>query len=284
MVTLQLGSTGPEVERLQRALASAGLDPGGADGSFGQATRAALIAFQTRHGLRPDGSMDTVTAAALGISETAPSANKQAASRVPTVTVEMVSKMFPDTPVHNIMANLPIVLNALVEAGLADQQMILMALATIRAEVGCFAPISEFQSQFNTSPGGHPFDLYDTRAELGNQGPPDGSNFRGRGFIQLTGRKNYEFHGQAIGLGNQLVENPDMACDPVIAASLMASFIKANVTRIRAALGTNDLAQARKCVNGGSHGLAEFASAYTTGAGLIPENIDVGPTASTALA
>jgi putative chitinase len=284
MGTLQVGSSGPEVEQLQRALVAAGFDPGGIDGSFGPATSTALIAFQTRHGLRPDGSVDPATAAALGISETAPPANKQVDSRVPAVTVEMVSKMFPDTPVHNIRANLPIVLNALVEAGLADQQMILMALATIRAEVACFAPISEFQSRFNTSVGGHPFDLYDNRLELGNQGPPDGSNFRGRGFIQLTGRKNYECHGQAIGLGNQLVENPDMACDPVVAAKLMASFIKTHATEIRAALASNDLAQARKCVNGGSHGLAEFAATYTTGAGLVPEDINIGPSASTALA
>jgi hypothetical protein len=284
METLQLGSTGPEVERLQRALAAAGLDPGGTDGSFGPATRNALITFQTKHGLRPDGLVDAVTAAALGISETAPPSNKHVASRVPAVTVEMVLKMFPDTPVHNIEANLPIVLNALVDAGLADQKMILMALATIRAEVGCFAPICEYQSRFNTSPGGRPFDLYDNRAELGNQGPSDGETFRGRGFIQLTGRRNYEFHGQAIGLGNQLVENPDMACDPVIAAKLLASFMKTNAARIKAALVANDLAKARKCVNGGSHGLAEFAAAYTTGVGLIPDDIDIGPSASTALA
>jgi putative chitinase len=284
MGTLQLGSIGPEVEQLQRALAAAGFDPGGMDGSFGQATRTALIAFQTKHGLRPDGFLDPVTAAALSISDTTKPDKKQLNSRVPAVTVGMVSKMFPNTPVHNIEAHLPIVLNALVEAELANQHMILMALATIRAEVGCFAPISEYQSRFNTSPGGHPFDLYDNRAELGNQGPPDGSNFRGRGFIQLTGRKNYECHGQAIGLGDQLVENPDMACDPVVAAKLMASFMKTNVTRIKAALVANDLAQARKCVNGGSHGLAEFAAAYTTGAGLIPEDIDIGPSASTALA
>ena len=224
METMQLGSRGPEVERLQRALAAAGFDPGGTDGSFGPATSTALIAFQTRHGLRPDGSVDPATAAALNISDTTKPPKKQVDSPIPAITVEMVLKMFPDTPVHNIEAHLPIVLNALVEAGLADQHMILMALATIRAEVGCFAPICEYQSRFNTSPGGHPFDLYDNRADLGNQGPPDGANFRGRGFIQLTGRKNYECHSQAIGLGNQLVENPDMACDPVIAAKLMASF------------------------------------------------------------
>jgi peptidoglycan L-alanyl-D-glutamate endopeptidase CwlK len=34
--------------------------------------------------------------------------------------------------------------------------MILMALGTIRAETASFEPISEGQSRFNTSPGGHP--------------------------------------------------------------------------------------------------------------------------------
>jgi putative chitinase len=285
MDTLQMGSSGPDVEQLQRALAAAGFDPGGTDGSFGPATKTALIAFQTHHGLRADGSVDPASAAALGITGTAQSSNtQQVDSHVPAITVAMVSKMFPNTPVHNIQTHLPIVLNALVEAGLADQQMILMALATIRAEVECFAPISEYESRFNTSPGGHPFDLYDNRAELGNQGPPDGASFRGRGFIQLTGRKNYAFHGRAIGLGNQLVENPEMACDPVVAAKLMASFMKANAMPIRAALLAKDLAQARKCVNGGSHGLTEFAATYTTGIGLIPEEINLGPSASTALA
>jgi predicted chitinase len=188
---------------------------------------------------------------------------------VPGVTVEMVAKMFPDTPLHNIQAHLPVVLNALFEADLNERQMILMALATIRAEVGCFEPISEYVSRFNTSRGGHPFNLYDYRRDLGNQGPPDGAGFRGRGFIQLTGRKNYEIHGRAIGLGDQLLENPDLACHPVIAAKLMASFMKINETRIKAALAENDLAQARRCVNGGSHGLAEFAAAYTTGNDLF---------------
>jgi putative chitinase len=198
-----------------------------------------------------------------------PGGTPPADSRVPGITIEMVAKMFPDTPVRNIQVHLPVVLNALFEADVAEWEMIVMALATIRAEVPCFEPIGEYQSRFNTSPGGHPFNLYDHRTDLGNQGPRDGANYRGRGFVQLTGRKNYQIHGQAIGLGDQLLENPSLACEPVIAAKLMASFIKMNETRIKAALANNDLAQARRCVNGGSHGLAEFTAAYTTGADLL---------------
>ena len=191
------------------------------------------------------------------------------ASAIPNVTVDIVSKMFPGTPVSNIKENLPFVLQALADATLADKNMVLMALATIRAETGNFTPLSEFKSKFNTSPGGHPFDLYDNRKDLGNQGPPDGDNFKGRGYIQLTGRANYQEHGAAIGLGNQLIDNPGLANKADIAAKLLASFLKSKEQRIREALLEGDLKRARRLVNGGSHGLEEFTKAFKTGESLI---------------
>jgi putative chitinase len=191
-------------------------------------------------------------------------------SLIPDVTVEMATRMLPSAPRANVERNLPLVLNALVASQLADKAMILMSLATIRAETGLFSPISEGQSHFNTSPGGHPFDLYDSRADLGNQGPPDGEFFKGRGFIQLTGRANYALHGNAIGMGNQLISNPDLANDPGIAARLLASFLKTNEQKIRAALAADDLREARRLVNGGSNGLDAFEAAYRTGLPLVP--------------
>ena len=144
-----------------------------------------------------------------------------------------------------------------------------MALATIRAETGNFTPLSEFQSKFNTPSGGPPFSLYDHRTALGNQGPPDGKNFRGRGYVQLTGRFNYQIHGAAIGLGNQLVTNPTLANDPDIAGKLLASFLKSKESKIRRALAQNNLKTARKLVNGGSHGLKQFKEAFNIGKTVI---------------
>jgi putative chitinase len=185
------------------------------------------------------------------------------------ITVDLATRMIPFAPRANIESNLPFVLDALVGPELADKTMILMALATICAETGSFLPISEGQSHFNTSPGGHPFDLYDSRADLGNLGPPDGESFKGRGFIQITGRANYALHSVAIGLGDQLIENPDLANDPAIAARLLASFLKTHEERIRAALTAGNLREARRLVNGGSHGLDAFTSAYHTGLALL---------------
>jgi peptidoglycan hydrolase-like protein with peptidoglycan-binding domain len=186
-----------------------------------------------------------------------------------TVTVAIVSQMFPGTPVGNITTNLPFVLSALDSLDIGDKEMVLMALGTIRAETASFRPISEGISRYNTSPGGRPFNLYDYRSNLGNQGPPDGASFKGRGFIQLTGRDNYTKYSANLGLGDQLVTNPDLANDPTIAGKLLALFLKDKEKPIRAAIYEHNLADARRLVNGGSHGLPQFVDAFTIGERLI---------------
>ena len=264
MSVLKEDSSGSDVVKLQERLKELGFNPGMIDGDFGPATKAALIAFQKSEGLLADGIAGARTLGALGLVE-----DNSIPTAIPGVTVTVASKMFPQTPVDNIRTNLPVVLTSLVDKTLVDKPMVLMALATIRAETESFEPISEGKSKFNTSPGGHPFDLYDNRRDLGNQGFGDGEKFKGRGFIQLTGRFNYQKHGEAIGLGNQLVANPDLANDPNIAAKLLASFLGDKERAIKEALLDSDLRLARKLVNGGSHGLDRFIEAFNIGNGLI---------------
>jgi peptidoglycan L-alanyl-D-glutamate endopeptidase CwlK len=189
-------------------------------------------------------------------------------SLIPDITVEMAARILPYAPRANVERNLPFVVNALAGMQLDDRPMVLMALATIRAETGAFLPIDEGQSHFNTSPGGQPFDLYDSRADLGNLGPPDGERFKGRGFVQLTGRSNYALHGAAIGMDHRLTDSPELANDAGIAARLLASFLKHGEAEIRRALSADDLREARRLVNGGSNGIVEFEAAYRTGLAL----------------
>jgi peptidoglycan L-alanyl-D-glutamate endopeptidase CwlK len=265
---LKEGSNGVEVKQLQQALKAAGFDPGGVDGDFGPNTTAAVRAFQQNRGLSVDGVAGQQTLDALGITFTGASA-APGGSVTAGVTPEIVSKMFPGTPVSHIQDNLPVVLKALDADTLGDKDMVLMALGTIRAETATFEPISEGVSPSNTTPGSHPFNRYDNRTDLGNQGPPDGANFRGRGFVQLTGRSNYTKFSAELGLGDQLVTKPALANDPEIAAKLLSRFLKDKESAIRHALANNDLPKARELVNGGQHGIDAFTSAFNTGRKLI---------------
>lgn len=254
------------VKDLQRLLKKARFNPGLIDGVFGPATHAAVISFQKSNGLIADGIVGPRTAFALGLVE-----SEFINNVLPEFTTTRVSTMFPNTQVDNIKENLPFVLDSLVSCSLTEKPMVLMALSTIRAETESFLPISEYRSKFNTSPGGHPFDLYDYRSDLGNNRKGHGEKFKGRGFIQLTGRYNYEFFGKEIGVGSRLLRNPDLANEPNIAADLLSSFLKKKETAIKNALLLNNFAEARRLVNGGSHGLQRFIETYSVGDELVPD-------------
>ncbi len=63
--TLEFGSRGSNVLKLQQALIALGYDPGGADGKFGRGTESAVILYQTSKGLTADGKAGTQTLTAL---------------------------------------------------------------------------------------------------------------------------------------------------------------------------------------------------------------------------
>jgi peptidoglycan L-alanyl-D-glutamate endopeptidase CwlK len=162
MPFLKQGDSGPKVLELQQRLKQLGFSPGKLDGDFRPGTEAAVMAFQRSEGLLVDGAVGPRTLKQLGLAGDA-----VMPSVIPEVTVAAVSRMFPFAPRDNIKTHLPNVLESLVSAELAQRSMVLVALSTIRAETAAFAPINEFQSRFNTSPGGPPFDLYDNMKALG---------------------------------------------------------------------------------------------------------------------
>jgi hypothetical protein len=268
MTNLKEGSAGPEVDKLQRQLKERGFDPGMFDGKFGPGTEAAVIAFQQSEGLSADGIAGPRTLAALGLTD-APPVDAPPEDITERVTVDQVSKMCPGAPLGSIKEHLPSVLGSLRKRELGDRHMVLMAISTIRAETGRFEPLSEFKSRFNTSPSGHPFDLYDNRKDLGNRGRPDGDRFKGRGFVQLTGRANYQRFSAELGLGTGLIDNPERANEAPVASDLLALFLKSREAKIRDALLDDDLGRARKLVNGGSHGLREFTESYRIGSAVM---------------
>ena len=174
--------------------------------------------------------------------------------------LESVKRLFPATKPANINRYLPYVGAALQAAGLTDRTMLLAALATIRAESEGFLPIPEHPSQFNTRTGQAPFGIYDGSRVLGNTEPGDGARFKGRGFVQLTGRFNYGRYGQALGI--DLLNRAELANAPEVAAVLLARFLADRADALRAAIHSGKFAQARRLVNGGVHGLDRFRDVF----------------------
>jgi len=66
-----------------------------------------------------------------------------------------------------------------------------------------------------------------TRNALGNIYPEDAIRYRGRGFIQLSGRGNYDKMGQKLNI--DLVKNPKLAARPDIAAKILVLWFKDNI-------------------------------------------------------
>jgi predicted chitinase len=57
---------------------------------------------------------------------------------------------------------------------------------------------------------------------MGNTAPGDGHKYRGRGYIQLTGKASYDKIGKILGVN--LVSEPDRVNDPEIAAKIVPAF------------------------------------------------------------
>jgi putative chitinase len=94
---------------------------------------------------------------------------------------------------------------------------------------------------------------YEGRADLGNTVAGDGSKYRGRGLIQITGRANYAACGEALGI--DLINHPELLEQPQYACLSAAWFW--------ATKGLNTLADAgefntiTRRINGGLNGLAD---------------------------
>jgi peptidoglycan L-alanyl-D-glutamate endopeptidase CwlK len=255
MRNLTEGCRGCDVEAIQNALKDRGFSPGAIDGHFGAATVAAVLAFQRSDGLVVDAIVGAKTFAALGIASRPPGID---ATRL---TPAAVARLFPETPLFELERNYDLLRKALRACDIDNHHTVLTALGTIRAETQAFRPSDEFVSHLNTSPNGEPFDLYDWRQDLGNQGPDDGQRFRGRGFVRLTGRAHYARMSYALGLP-ELVTDPAIANLPEVAGRILARHLKEHEEAVARALHARDLAAVRRVLGGDSSGLDAFARTY----------------------
>jgi predicted chitinase len=139
------------------------------------------------------------------------------------------------------------ILSDLVEVGVA---------ATVLTEVGPrFQPIRERGDEAYFI--AHYWQNEHVRRMLGNQSPEDAVRYRGRGWIQLTGRDNYATYGTKLGL--DLLGDPDQALKPEAAARILARFFRRSGAAKHAE--RQDWRGVRKAINGGFNGWDTFDKA-----------------------
>jgi predicted chitinase len=76
--------------------------------------------------------------------------------------------------------------------------------------------------------------------QMGNIEPGDGWKYRGRGFIQLTGKNNYAQASKAIYGDDRLVQNPDLVNYPVVAAEVSAWYMNKGKSAMAAKMGIDE--------------------------------------------
>jgi putative chitinase len=96
--------------------------------------------------------------------------------------------------------------------------------------------------------------VYGGRMGNGPEASGDGFKFRGRGYIQLTGKDNYTAFGKAI--GEDIVANPDLVATkyPLLSA---AWFFSKNCLGKCTDASDAAVTAVTKCVNGGTIGLPD---------------------------
>lgn len=95
--------------------------------------------------------------------------------------------------------------------------------------------------------------IYANRMGNGNEASGEGWKYRGRGYIQLTGKQNYTAFGKAI--GEDIATNPDLVATkyPLLSAAWFFTRCLPKCTDASDAAVT----AVTKCVNGGTIGLPD---------------------------
>lgn len=159
-------------------------------------------------------------------------------------------------------------MTAIIEAfrtyGDGDARKLAYMLGTAFHEADKFRTMEEYASGA----------AYEGRASLGNTQAGDGVKFKGRGFVQITGRRNYADWSRRLGL--DLLKEPAMAANRAIAARILVQGLMLG-TFTGKKLGDyindagTDYRNARRTVNGTDRAqlvadhAAAFALALTAG-------------------
>jgi putative chitinase len=263
---LKNGSEGAEVKKLQEKLGVESI------GKFGPKTEAAVKAWQKANGLKDDGIVGDATWAKL-FGESAPVvAVIKEDVIIPSggaLNIEKLKGHIPDA----VIAQIP---DTAKKFNITNNLRLAHFLAQCGHESGGFKAVSEnlnysadglkkifgkyFPGNLNESYARQPEKIaarvYASRMGNGDETSKEGFKFRGRGYIQLTGKANYTNFTKFI--GEDCIANPDLVATKYPLASA-AFFFDSNKLWTICDKGADDatVTAVTKRVNGGTIGLPD---------------------------
>jgi putative chitinase len=255
---LKKGSTGEDVKKLQAKL---GLNP---DGDFGPKTEAAVKSWQKENGLKDDGIVGNGTWGKMFVAEPIIISSSN-------LNLEALKGHIPDA----VIAQIP---DTATKFNITNTLRLAHFLSQCGHESGNFKSVSEnlnysadglnkiFPKYFKNA-GRNAVEyarkpekianiVYASRMGNGDTASGEGWKFRGRGYIQLTGKSNYtKFDAQ---VSDDILGNPDLVATkyPLMSA---AFFFNSNNLWSICDRGADDatVTAVTKRVNGGTIGLAD---------------------------
>ena len=110
--------------------------------------------------------------------------------------------------------SIPVIVAECITSGVMMREQVAYVLATSEHESACGKWMKELWGPTAAQRG------YEGRQDLGNTQPGDGLRYRGRGYVQITGRRNYTHWARRLGV--DIVAKPDLvATDPSLAARIL---------------------------------------------------------------
>ncbi len=165
------------------------------------------------------------------------------AGNVGNVNVERLVAALPRGHQNAARQHFPGIVAEANRQGVTNKAQLAYILATTVHESGAGAHMEEFASGR----------AYEGRRSLGNTQPGDGPRFKGRGYVQITGRRNYTDWSRRLGM--DLVGNPNLAKNPQVAARILVGGMRDGTftgRRLDHYINDNqtDFHNARRIVNG----------------------------------
>jgi peptidoglycan hydrolase-like protein with peptidoglycan-binding domain len=213
------------------------------DGIFGPQTQTAVKSLQNNNNLVSDGLVAKGTWAKVQGKSNVNVYQPQRRAEI-NVNIQKILNAIPDGGMRRYaQVSIPLILKECETANVNDKGQIAYILATAQHE----SRLGQWMEEFASGRA------YEGRRDLGNIRAGDGVKYKGRGFVQITGRRNYTDWSRRLGI--DLVNNPQQAADQRIASKILVVGMRDGTFTGRGLKtyisgGKQDFYNARRIVNG----------------------------------